>query len=404
VFMCWSSSLSADMVEDFSVSVQVVCFVWTLTYQILVQQVMLNMLYCIVFDSYYSIKASSGTPLTLFAQIRGAIATARETRGFVNLYTLLVQLEDDDFPAHPAEVVTVRSLKRAFERYGMTRANAEYLVKQTADFVVEKSEQIELTLSDAIRVTGHIQNTMLKNLDLAEESLDMIETEARNKEAAEKQQDRAAFVSNNLADMPGLDSKQGDNQTQVSSEVCDAVEIALHNIAEMLDECRKEQTNLGGYVHNAMQKIWYQEDKRYKDLDVLLHDLELGLQSVERSIGSMGVSFSGTNFQQLSTVPERLDDPDLFQLLLSQDERAGACVGRLDAKLTDLKSQIHDLSGKAADTVELQKLFWRVEINLRKLNGGKGVIPMKCFIREQPKPKGREAARPSSSGNDAEDE
>ena len=33
--------------------------------------------------------------------------------------------QDDDFPAHPNEVVTARSLKRAFERDGMTRANAE---------------------------------------------------------------------------------------------------------------------------------------------------------------------------------------------------------------------------------------------------------------------------------------
>lgn len=33
--------------------------------------------------------------------------------------------QDDDFPAHPNEIVTTRSLKRAFEQDGMTRANAE---------------------------------------------------------------------------------------------------------------------------------------------------------------------------------------------------------------------------------------------------------------------------------------
>jgi len=41
---------------------------------------------------------------------------------------------------------------------------------------------------------------MLKSLDVAEDSLSMISTEARNKEAAERQQDRAAFVSNALGD------------------------------------------------------------------------------------------------------------------------------------------------------------------------------------------------------------
>ena len=37
----------------------------------------------------------------------------------------IICLQDDDFPAHPNEVVTARSLKRAFEADGMTRANAE---------------------------------------------------------------------------------------------------------------------------------------------------------------------------------------------------------------------------------------------------------------------------------------
>ena len=41
---------------------------------------------------------------------------------------------------------------------------------------------------------------MLKSLDFAEDSLTMISTEARNKEAAERQQDRTAFVSNALGE------------------------------------------------------------------------------------------------------------------------------------------------------------------------------------------------------------
>ena len=94
LFMLWSTELSMADVYDFSVPVQAVCYFWSLSYQILVQQVMLNMLYCIVFDSYAFVKTRAGAPLTLYAQIRDAAATARETRGFVNLYTLIVQLED----------------------------------------------------------------------------------------------------------------------------------------------------------------------------------------------------------------------------------------------------------------------------------------------------------------------
>ncbi|CAJ1460240.1 unnamed protein product [Effrenium voratum] len=388
VYMCWSTSLSMDMVKEFSVPIQAVCFAWTLSYQVLVQQVMLNMLYCIVFDSYAYVKNRSGTPQTLFAQIRSAAATARETRGFVNLYTLIVQLEDDDFPAHPNEVVTVRSLKRAFERDGMSRLNAEYLMRQTADYAQEKGEDVEITLSDAIRVTGHIQkNTMLKNLVLSEDSLDMITTEARNKEAAEKQQDRAAFVSNTLGEMPQFEKVEG--KDSVADETCDALEQHLIHVSTTLQECRQEQANMAADVNAALEEIWKQEDRRYSKVDLLIHDLEQGLQAVEHSIGSMGVSFSGTNFQQLASVPDRCDTPQILEALTSRSASSDSCVERLDLRLSELKEHMHELS-EASQTEELRELFWQLELSLRNLNGGKSlgrshetesVIPMKCFIR-----------------------
>ncbi|CAJ1371336.1 unnamed protein product [Effrenium voratum] len=369
VYMCWSTSLSMDMVKEFSVPIQAVCFAWTLSYQVLVQQVMLNMLYCIVFDSYAYVKNRSGTPQTLFAQIRSAAATARETRGFVNLYTLIVQLEDDDFPAHPNEVVTVRSLKRAFERDGMSRLNAEYLMRQTADYAQEKGEDVEITLSDAIRVTGHIQkNTMLKNLVLSEDSLDMITTEARNKEAAEKQQDRAAFVSNTLGEMPQFEKVEG--KDSVADETCDALEQHLIHVSTTLQECRQEQANMAADVNAALEEIWKQEDRRYSKVDLLIHDLEQGLQAVEHSIGSMGVSFSGTNFQQLASVPDRCDTPQILEALTSRSASSDSCVERLDLRLSELKEHMHELS-EASQTEELRELFWQLELSLRNLNGGK---------------------------------
>ena len=156
---------------------RLVCYFWSFSYQILVQQVMLNMLYCIVFDSYAFVKTRAGAPLTLYAQIRmpqqqrgrlealsiftpwlcnwrtfqtcgkegdtlccfgmfvwswwfnwfqacyPPVSPERKTNDFEK--NSINPCQDDDFPAHPNEVVTARSLKRAFERDGMTRANAE---------------------------------------------------------------------------------------------------------------------------------------------------------------------------------------------------------------------------------------------------------------------------------------
>lgn len=38
---------------------------------------------------------------------------------------------------------------------------------------------------------------------------------------------------------------------------------------------------------------------------------------------------------------------------------------------------------EAESTSELREIVWKLELSLRKLNNGKSVIPMKCFIREE---------------------
>jgi len=263
----------------------------------------------------------------------------------------------------------------------MTRANAEYLLMKTADFVQEKSEEIELSLSDAIRVTGHIQTTMLKSLDVAEDSLSMISTEARNKEAAERQQDRAAFVSNALGEMPSFEPQQGKEVIQVNEDCLEKLELCLDRVGDVLTTCRQQQTDVAADIDQELKSIWQEEDQRYNKVDAMIHEMEKGLQAMERSIGSIGVSFSGTNFQQLASVPERCETAQLLEALDSQAEKG--CVTRLDNKLQELGIMMNQLSDKAESTSELREIVWKLELSLRKLNNGKSVIPMKCFIREE---------------------
>eukprot|EP00438_Fugacium_kawagutii_P014774 Skav228763 [mRNA] locus=scaffold589:327770:334674:+ [translate_table: standard] len=237
---------------------------------------------------------------------------------------------------------------------------------KTQEFVQEKSEEIELSLSDAIRVTGHIQTTMLKCLDFANDSLLMISTEARNKEAAERQQDRAAFVSNALGDAWQTWPILGMRWVAVV-DVADHGQC-LDQVADVLSTCRQEQTDIAADIHQELQFIWKQEDQRYHKVDVMIHEMEQGLQAMERSIGSIGVSFSGTNFQALATVPERCETAQLLEALDSQAQR----------------------------TSQLREIVWRLELSLRKLNNGKGVIPMKCFIREEQQKASKEEREPSN--------
>lgn len=71
---------------------------------------------------------------------------AGDSIGFKHVFHLshldwpMTSIQDDDFPAHPNEVVTARSLKRAFERDGMTRANAEAYLGSLVGRKIEKLE------------------------------------------------------------------------------------------------------------------------------------------------------------------------------------------------------------------------------------------------------------------------
>ena len=73
---------------------------------------------------------------------------------------------------------------------------------------------------------------------------------------------------------------------------------------------------------------------------------------------------------------------------------------------------MHELVGKAKQTSLLREIVWKLELSLRalespvcetlsgqgRLNGGKGVIPMSCFIRES------KAERSLETSKDEKDE
>ena len=53
---------------------------------------------------------------------------------------LICEFEDDDDPAHPEKIVSVRSLRKCFPK--MKKHNAEFLIMKTHEFMKEE-EAIE---------------------------------------------------------------------------------------------------------------------------------------------------------------------------------------------------------------------------------------------------------------------
>ena len=97
---------------------------------------------------------------------------------------------------------------------------------------------------------------MLKALDFAEDSLQMIAKEARNKEAQDRQQDRAAFVANALGEMPSF---EGIEDVAISEECLDVLERSLDRVKDVLQLSRQGQADVAADIHNELREIWKQE-------------------------------------------------------------------------------------------------------------------------------------------------
>jgi len=140
--------------------------VWFWSFMGLVLLVLLNMLLAIVMDNYTRIATgTTGQADTLWAQTAKMRRKIQETSGFLPLYDLICELEDDDNPAHPEERVTVQSLKEAFKDMAMTDKQARYLVEQTKERAgnsssggngLESSPEEDIGLSDALRLTSRV--------------------------------------------------------------------------------------------------------------------------------------------------------------------------------------------------------------------------------------------------------
>eukprot|EP00931_Biecheleriopsis_adriatica_P062561 TRINITY_DN3772_c0_g1_i1.p1 TRINITY_DN3772_c0_g1~~TRINITY_DN3772_c0_g1_i1.p1 ORF type:complete len:971 (-),score=160.93 TRINITY_DN3772_c0_g1_i1:190-3102(-) len=393
LYSCWTSSASLEDFDDFSIPMQVLGFTWTLTFEILVQRICLNMLLCIVFDAYGAVKGAAGTPQTIVAQFREAVAKRRETRSYVSLWTIIVSLEDEAHPAHPGDIVTARSLRRAFENEKMTRNNAEYLIKSVNEYLISQPEA-ELDITDAVRLVSQIRNKMLRNLDIAEDTLQFSHNNSAEARTAELLDKSAAWAKHSFAHgrASTLEFEAGlgpvENEEEgfegLSAETCDALEIHMDHAVELLDSCWQEQSELFSAVHEELQALWEKEDRRTVFTEENLHELEAKLQRVERSLGLLGMSFSGTNFSALAATPGKLRDVleehEFAMQSIKNSESQTNGLGPVSSDIAALRRKVDKLSGKTGEAGKVHEALWKIEQTLRPLRDGRAAIPMSTFL------------------------
>jgi len=170
IMTCWRNLMGDfDMDSMELIAGQDITYVWMVCFQFLVLLVLLNMLLAIIMDTYAAVNQPDS--LSIWTQVLEAAKTARETRGHVDMWYLIVKLEDDDYQLHPDNTVTSKSLRRAFQTKQMTKLNAEYLIRKSIEFVKAKEATTDLRLSDAVRLLSRMNTAVFRNCESTDQLL-----------------------------------------------------------------------------------------------------------------------------------------------------------------------------------------------------------------------------------------
>lgn len=358
LFTCWRSGVGMDTLEDMKVGVQQVAYAWTLLYQILVQILTLNMLIGIVFDSYAVVKKEAGEPDTLWRQVRVALKRASETRTHISLYELIVQMEDDDYPAHPAQHVTPATLRKAFEKDKMSRQNASYLVQMVAEAKMALQEEDPFTFSDAIKLVGQVKLINMKLVDTLESIMNYL-------------QKKGQLAENDLLDVKAVNAKSAEKEEDDAETTLQTMDQGLENIGQILDTFSWEHRKSAKCL-----KLWIQAEyqacvKRNSVLQNQVEELESRMGRASRCIDRLEHTLEGVTFGQLEGIPERMEQDMLLsfgsKLSLAKEGISQSQLRVFEQKLRDVLNQTQELSARAAQNSQAADICWKIEQSLRDL-------------------------------------
>lgn len=179
VYWRWFSGVGPAEMEDLDLVGRVLGYTYTLSYEFLVLNLLFGILYGLVFEAYGRRRAEAGKTDSLVTQFRKSIASMRRKKDFLNEYFMICELEDEDAPAHPGEIVTVRSLCEAFATSKLTKENAEYIITKVRDFNVTKVQEAEVGLLDALKLVARMRTISLKSIIRTEALLKQLKDESQ---------------------------------------------------------------------------------------------------------------------------------------------------------------------------------------------------------------------------------
>mmetsp|Transcript_27043 Transcript_27043/g.48881 ORF Transcript_27043/g.48881 Transcript_27043/m.48881 type:complete len:917 (+) Transcript_27043:67-2817(+) len=356
----WTSSVGMGTHDALPGAVQVLSYGWSLSYDFIVSSLVLQMLVGLVFAAYYKVKGKAGDAVTIVQQVRKALATARLTRSFVSLQTIIVAMEDDDYPAHPGQIVTSTSLMRAFEVENMTWQNASYLIGRTAAWVEHNMENPSLDLDDSIRMLGQAKNTALQ-------CLDAVETTQKGALELSGSSAGAAALGQNMAG--AAVNHDDEEETKPTAEL---VLASLDNLIIIMEASRKEQKDSAEYLKNTVRRERTTAESRDKALKQELEEFKTRLNRANRCIDGLGQIFQDMQFGSLAGIPERMEQQIMLSFgsrltLASSNAKPGDLL-RLEQRVCDTLRKIHEISSEGESVADARQMLWNIQFSLNRLH------------------------------------
>eukprot|EP00933_Yihiella_yeosuensis_P033267 TRINITY_DN27001_c0_g1_i1.p1 TRINITY_DN27001_c0_g1~~TRINITY_DN27001_c0_g1_i1.p1 ORF type:complete len:622 (-),score=127.09 TRINITY_DN27001_c0_g1_i1:261-1949(-) len=374
LFFCWRGGVGMGDIEEFPLAVQVLCYTWAMSYQLLVIWLMLSILIGLIFEAYGRIRAQAGSPLTLIQQINEAINDLRQEKGFLDLWYMICELEDDDFPAHPQPICNVRSLKKAFEKDRMTRENAEYLLRKASLWTRSKKGNVNLSLSDAIRIIGQIRLSSLRVSELTERVKIMIRTDVPSADVAAG---NAQLAVAEVANKPAPDSQPMSPVSPTSpwSPKDKSKTGKKQNEISMLDEVTVDEYSDSDEERIAKQSEMDRLDKAVRDRnDQLAKELQ--------DFRDFQTASEAMIEEELRAYHQEMHDRGVFlhkqiDILSEHADGSDACILKLSNQLKDADMiALQGLPDKLAELVQLVELSRGA---LEKGERGHGADPLKVL-------------------------
>ncbi|CAJ1422375.1 unnamed protein product [Effrenium voratum] len=310
------------------------------------------MLIGIVFGSYYAVQGAAGQPQTLWEQVRKAIQTAAETRNFMSLWTLIVLLEDDDYPAHPQKTVTALSLKKAFEKEKMSRQNAEYLLRKTVEYAKDRLEQPVLDLPDAVKIIGNSFNVMQKNEETLEQSAILLQKSVGSDSllVGMRKQERRARTQEPTAPKTSLE----------------ILEKGVENLDEMLADLKYSQERTIQIISTKLEEERHATLARHHRLQGLLEEFKGRLVRGQRGISRLKSFMGAADFASIQHIPEQMEN-DLMRCFgsrpaLAREMLQPSQVNMLERQCREIQQQLQDVSEEFRSLTDCQPTLWDLTI------------------------------------------